>query len=203
MSAAPHLLLSPDDYLAFEEASVEAKHEYHDGEIFAMSGASPSHANVTDNLTIALGRRLRGKPCRVNSSDLRVEVDEGASYVYPDVVLVCGRPEYVRGALVNPAVVFEVLSPSTEAYDRGYKFERYRRIPSLRAYVLIAQDRRHADVFARTEAGLWQIGEPVTEGALTLALPGLPPLEVPFDELYEDVDMTGSAIRPLRSDELR
>jgi Uma2 family endonuclease len=192
MSAAPHLLLTPDEYLAFEEASLEAKHEYHDGEIFAMAGASPGHANVTDNLTVAIGSRLRERPCRVNSSDLRVEVDGGASYVYPDVVIVCGRPEYRRNSLLNPLVVFEVLSPSTEGYDRGFKFERYRRIPTLRAYVLLAHDRRHADVFTRTDDGYWRIGEPFTEGDLRLDLPELGSLALPLGELYEDVDTTGA-----------
>lgn len=194
MSAAviPHLL-SPEEYRAFEEGTA-IRHEYHEGVVFpvgeppTMTGRIPNHANVTDNLTVALGSRLRGKPCRVNSSDLRVEVDDGASYVYPDVVIVCGKPEYRRDSLQNPVVVFEVLSPSTEAYDRGYKFERYRRLSTLRAYVLLAQDRCHVDVFARTEDGYWRIGQPVTEGALMLDLPGLPPLALPLDELYEDVE---------------
>ena len=143
--------------------------------MFATSGASPDHVVLSSNALVGLGSRLRGGPCRVFGPDPKVRIGEGASYVYPDATVVCGGPVYDRGVLLNPTVVLEVLSPSTEGYDRGFKFERYRRLGTLRPYVLVAQDRRHVDVFVRAASGRWEVAEPLADGALTL------------DELYEGV----------------
>lgn len=134
--------VTPEEYLKFERAS-EEKHEYYAGEIFAMTGASKNHNRVTGSTYAALYAQLRERPCDIFPSDMRVKPRSGILYAYPDITVVCGTPEFEDGevdTLLNPTVIIEVLSPSTEAYDRGKKFQNYRTIPSLREYVLIAQD---------------------------------------------------------------
>ena len=132
----------------------------------------------------ALRARLATTDCVVFGSDLRVHVAPTGLYTYPDVAVGCGRLEFGprdRDALTNPISLVEVLSPSTESYDRGAKFAHYRRIPSLRDYVLVAQDERRVEVFHRTSDGTWAISDPVTAG--TVALPGLG-IELSVDEVY-------------------
>jgi Uma2 family endonuclease len=143
--------LTPQEYLAIERAA-ETKSEYLDGFLIAMSGATPAHVLITVNVAAEIHRQFRGRRCRVFTQDLRVRVEEGDLYAYPDVVAVCGEPEFEAGALdclTNPTLIVEVLSESTEAYDRGKKFERYRRRPSLQEYVLIAQDRVSVEHYSR------------------------------------------------------
>src|SRR5215203_5528676 len=128
------------EYLRAEETAVE-KHEFHDGEILAMSGGSPAHSLIATNAGREIGNRLKGKPCRVYNSDLRVAVAASARFVYPDLTIVCGGLEFhpddaKRHTVTNPRVLIEVLSPTTEAYDRGDKFAQYREIPSFQEYVL-------------------------------------------------------------------
>jgi len=178
MALAPPLQpyrFTVEEYLAFERASDE-RHEYLDGVIYAMAGsASPQamagesedHGTICMNLSISLGSQLRGTPCRAFSKDTKVRCGpyrphtrEGF-YAYPDLVVVCGSSQYHdqgRDVLLNPTVIVEVLSPSTEAIDRGDKFHRYRRwLPTLTDYVLVAQDRPVIDHYHRTTAEQWAL----------------------------------------------
>ena len=145
------------DYLAFERAS-DVRHEYVDGVVYDMSGGTAAHALLTARLTAELGLQLRGKPCRPYSADLRVHDAETGAYTYPDLTIVCGELQLLdehRDTLLNPTVVVEVLSPSTEAYDRSRKFAHYRRIASLRDYILVSQDAPLMEVFSRREGDAW------------------------------------------------
>lgn len=147
--------LSPDEYLERERAA-EAKSEYIDGALRAMSGASPAHVLITANIVGMLYQQLRDRPCRVYGSDLKVRVGPARTYVYPDIVAVCDQPEFGDGGdvLLNPALILEVLSPSTEAYDRGRKFRDYIRQASLREYVLVSQDSMTVERYSR-QGDLW------------------------------------------------
>jgi Uma2 family endonuclease len=165
MSTAEDRRLTPDEYLALERAS-DTKHEYDHGRLIAMAGASRAHILIVTNLVRHLGNQLDGSPCETYSNDMRVGVDLRRSYTYPDVVLVCGSPQFLDGrpdTLLNPTVLIEVLSDSTMSYDRGAKFERSLRIGSLRTYVLIAQDRMSVQWFDRSSEG------PFTHGRFGLA----------------------------------
>jgi Uma2 family endonuclease len=138
MSAAPKRKLTAAEYLAIEREA-PLKSEFYNGEMFAMAGASREHNAIKDNLIIEAGSRLKGRRCRTFSSDQRVQLTPTGMFVYPDIVLVCDPPQYSeldRDSLVNPDVVVEVLSPSTEGYDRGFKFAQYQLLPSIREYVL-------------------------------------------------------------------
>ena len=157
MSTQPKARLTPQEYLEIERKA-EYTSEYHDGEMFAMSGARRSHNLVAMNIGANVHRQLRGRPCEVYASDMRVLVNSSGLYTYPDVTVVCGTPQFLDVAtdtLLNPVVLVEVLSPSTEAYDRGRKFEHYRTIASLRQYVLVASDRVQVDVFTRQDGEQW------------------------------------------------
>jgi len=161
MSSQPQKKLTPEEYLALERQA-EVKSEFLDGEMFAMSGASPRHALIAANLVIALGVRLRDRPCYVFSADLRLNVSPTGLFTYPDVVVACGDLKYRderRDTLLNPLVLFEVLSESTEGYDRGRKFEHYRTLPSLAEYLLVAQDKPHVEQYVRQADGRWLLGE--------------------------------------------
>ncbi len=151
MATAALTHYTPDEYLALERTA-RFRSEYLDGRIVAMTGASATHNTVAGNVYAELRGRLRGGPCRAFVSDMRVQIRGGRQYVYPDVVAVCGEPRFMDGTLdtlTNPALIVEVLSPTTEAYDRGEKFQQYRSIESLREYVLIAQDRVLVERFVR------------------------------------------------------
>lgn len=174
------------EYLAFERASPE-KHEYLGGEIFAMAGGTGDHSAIAAGLIRELGNALFGRGCRVLTSDMRVKIPGSARYVYPDASVVCATPEYAddgRDTLTNPRVVVEVLSESTEAYDRGDKFAAYQTIPSLAHYVIASQTKARLEVFTRQDDGAWLLraygpGERAD-------LPALPcSLEV--DRVYADV----------------
>lgn len=173
----------PEEYLRRERESV-AKHEYLSGRIYAMAGGSPSHNVIGSNIIIAVGGRLRGKPCRTFTSDQRVRVTATA-YCYPDVTVGCGEPRFDQDdTLQNPTVIFEVLSPTTEGYDRGEKFARYRLLEPLQEIVFVAQDRVRVERYARTEAG-WTLKDDLSELTETLRLDSVG-ISVPVSELYED-----------------
>lgn len=160
--------ISPEEYLAAERVA-EAKSEYYAGQVVEMSGASEAHNLIVAQLVAALVGQLRGRPCRTYPSDMRVGVGPGLAYVYPDVVVVCGTPRFADGRrdiLLNPAVLVEVLSPSTETDDRGRKWELYRRLESLREYLLISQDARRVEQYVRREDGLWLFSEANEEDAV-------------------------------------
>jgi len=151
--------LTPEEYLAFERAS-EQKHEYADGEIFAMSGGSREHSLTATNLIGELRAALLDRPCEVHGSDLRVKSLATGRYVYPDASVVCGRPSFEdasRDTLLNPIVIVEVLSDSTEAYDRGDKFAHYESIPSVQDYVIASQKEARIDHFHRQADGSWNV----------------------------------------------
>jgi Uma2 family endonuclease len=148
--------MTPEEYLSFERAS-DVKHEYADGEVFAMSGGTVQHSSVAVNITVDLGVQLRGRRCRALNSDMRIKTPTGR-YFYPDGSVVCGPPELEGEAgdvLLNPKVIIEVLSDSTEGYDRGDKFEHYRSLASLEEYVLASQKAPRIEVFTRHDDGSW------------------------------------------------
>ena len=151
MSTLPQTAFSPDEYLALERKS-KYRSEYVNGRIFAMSGASREHNLISGNIFAEIRSQLRGRDCEVYVGDMRVKVGPMGMYTYPGVVAVCGEPRFEDpqvDTLVNPTVIVEVLSPSTEAYDRGEKFAHYRRLDSLLDYVLVAQDRVLIEHFSR------------------------------------------------------
>lgn len=161
--AIPHKrrTFSADEYLRLEREA-QTRSEFWAGEIFALAGASEKHNLIVTNLIIALGTQLRGKPCNLYANDLRVEVQAGHHYTYPDVVVTCGDEKFLdseRDTLQNPVLIIEVLSPSTAAYDRGDKFASYRTLASLQTYLLVAQDRCHLERFERQGDGHWLFSE--------------------------------------------
>lgn len=159
MVAVQSPLLTPAEYLAFERES-ESKHEYVAGEVIAMAGASRRHNLIQMDTGTSLNVQLRGRPCEVYPSDMRVKIGTLGVYTYPDITVVCGEPELEdteQDTLLNPTVIIEILSPATESYDRGLKFHRYQLIPSLRDYLLIAQDRPSVEHFARDNDGRWTL----------------------------------------------
>lgn len=161
MSTDPLRHLSPADYLAFDRQA-ETKHEYVGGEVFAMAGASVRHNLIVVNLATELNIQMRGRPCQVYASDLRVAASAAGPFYYPDVVAVCEQARLLdaeRDTLLNPAVVIEVLSPSTEAFDRGLKFAHYRAIESLQEVVFIAQDAVRVEHFVRQPDGQWLLSD--------------------------------------------
>lgn len=142
-SLAAETMLTPEEYIALERKAT-LKSEYLNGEILAMSGASNAHNLITLDIATEINIQLRGRECLIYSSDMRVKTERTSAYFYPDVVVFCGEPRFednVFDTLLNPILVIEVLSPSTEAYDRGEKFARYQEIASLREYILVSQDR--------------------------------------------------------------
>jgi Uma2 family endonuclease len=155
--------LTVDEYFRLSERDND-KLEYLDGEIIAMSGASPSHNIITSNLNRVIGNHLVERPCLIYSSDMRVKLNQRA-YIYPDVSVVCGEPRYYHhqrdsvAILENPTLVIEVLSPSTERIDRGRKSIYYRRLPSLQEYLLVSQDEPHVEHYVRQEDGTWSLNE--------------------------------------------
>ena len=161
MTTHAHARLSAEEYLHIERAA-EWKSEFADGEMFAMSGASPRHVLITANLVRELGNLLRQGPCSTYAADLRVSTDRHRHYTYPDVVVACEPLQYVdehRDTITNPVLIAEVLSDSTEKYDRGAKFERYRAIPTLADYLLVAQDRVHVELYTRQPNAAWILRE--------------------------------------------
>ena len=160
MSAQPDARkMTLAEYLAFEEAS-EEKHEYVNGYVYAMSGGTIEHSRISASLIRALGNVLAGRPCVVFTSDLRVRIERTGTSTYPDATVVCGKVETSKAdphSTTNPTVVFEVLSPTSEAYDRGAKANHYRQLPSLREYVLISQDEPRVEVQRLNADGHWEL----------------------------------------------
>lgn len=155
--AEPIRKLTESEYLEIERAA-EFKSEFFDGEVFAMSGGSPRHSLIAVNFVSELRRVLRGKPCRPYNSDLRIKVEASGLITYPDLSVVCGPLEFLDehgDTVVNPTLIIEVLSPSTEGYDRGKKFDNYRLIPSLREYVLVSQERPFIARYFKKDDGEW------------------------------------------------
>jgi Uma2 family endonuclease len=159
MSTVPKQFITPEQYL-HRERNAEFRSEYLRGEMFAMAGASANHNLIVGNCVQNIGQQLKKKPCRVYPSDLKLRIQATGLYTYPDLSVVCGEPQLESDhgdVLLNPVVLIEVLSDSTEAYDRGKKFEHYRTIPSLKHYVLVAQDRHSIDCFSLNPDGSWSL----------------------------------------------
>jgi len=164
MSAIPKTKLTPEEYLEIERKA-EYKSEYFDGEIFAMAGAKRNHNKIVGNLTGLVWQNLKGKDCEFYPSDMRVFVPKTGLYTYPDVVVVCGEPKFqdkVFDTLLNPTLLIEVLSESTESYDRGKKFQHYRSIESLQEYILVSQDEARIEKYVRRGDGFWLLSEAVS-----------------------------------------
>ena len=189
MSAVPKPKLTPEEYLEGER-SAETRSEYYAGEVFSMAGASREHILIAANVLAGIHRQFAGRPCEVYQSDMRVKVSATGLYTYPDVVAICGEARFEDGehdTLANPLVLVEVLSESTEGYDRGTKSEHYRRIESLREYVLIAQDKVHVEHFVRQPDNTWLLRE-TEEPNDTLTLPAIQ-CELTVAEIYDKVEM--------------
>jgi Uma2 family endonuclease len=188
MSTKQKTLISPQEYLALEREA-EYKSEYYAGEVFALAGASLRHNLIAGNVLAALHTQLKGGDCQVYPSDLRLKVPQIPYYTYPDVTVVCGEPQVEddhRDNLLNPIVIVEVLSRSTERHDRTSKFESYRRIETLREYVLIAQDSYRVEHYRKQLDGSWIFSE-TTDTTETLKLASIG-CELDLSDIYAQVD---------------
>jgi len=161
MSRQVKSYVSSQEYLALERQA-DSKHEYVDGEIFAWAGASRKHTLVAGNIFGELRHQLKGRPCEAYQSEMRVKAAASRAYVYPDVVVVCGEPQFEDDyvdTLLNPTVVFEVLSKSTKSYNRLAKSAYYRTIESLAEYLLVAQEEYRIEQYVKQDAGRWLLTE--------------------------------------------
>jgi Uma2 family endonuclease len=189
-------LVTPAEYLALERSARE-KSEYVNGRVYARPGASRLHNLIVGNILGELHTQLRGRPCEAYVSDMRVKVQRTGMYTYPDVVALCEEPrleDEELDTLLNPSVIVEVLSPSTESYDRGEKFAHYRRLDSLREYVLVAQTTRRIEHFRR-EGENWvltEISDP--GGELSLSSIGC---VLKLADIYERVELPSDGASPL------
>lgn len=183
--ARPHF--TPAQYLELERAATY-RSQLVDGEVFAMAGASQWHVRIVTNLTGELHNRFKGRSCQVFTTDLRLRVPDTELWTYPDVMALCGEPKLDDekfDTLLNPQVIFEVLSPSTEGFDRGKKFARYRRLASLTDYVLVAQDEMRVEHYVRQTDNTWRLQEfTAGEQAVPLASLGC---ELPLADIYDRV----------------
>ena len=188
MSTQPKHFLTEEEYLEIERKA-EFKSEYYAGEMFAMAGAKEGHNLLVTNLVREVSQQFRSRPCRVYSNDMRVRVSTTGLYAYPDVVAVCGEPQFLddnRDNLLNPALIVEVLSPSTEASDRGGKFELYQSIESLREYVLVSTSHVHVDLYTRQPDSRWLLTSlSGLEDSLELESVGA---RITLSDLYEKVE---------------
>jgi Uma2 family endonuclease len=161
MSSLPTPFLTPEQYLDAERKA-ESRSEYVDGQMYAMSGVSWQHGRITVNVTKQLDDQLADTQCEVRAGDQRVRAKPGGPYYYPDVVVVCGQPQFEDGefdTLLNAKLIVEVLSPTTESYDRGAKFQKYRQMQSLAEYLLISQTRVHVEHHVLSPDGSWSLSE--------------------------------------------
>lgn len=157
MSASAQEYITTDQYFTLEEGS-DVKHEYYRGAIYAMTGGTARHNLIVANIIALLHGQLRGTPCHVFPSDLRLKIESAGLYTYPDISVICGPILYAENrqdTVTNPIVLIEILSPSTENYDRGKKFEHYRTIETLQEYIVVAQDRIHIEHYIRQDDHRW------------------------------------------------
>jgi Uma2 family endonuclease len=191
MAIQPRTRLTPEEYLVIERKAVY-KSEYLNGEMSAMSGASPRHVLIVTNVVAELRRQLKQRPCTVYATDLRVKVWPTGLYTYPDVIVVCGQPQFddeQRDTLLNPTLLVEVLSEPAKDYDRGEKFEHYRTLTSLAEYVLIAQDKPHFEHFVRQPDNRWLLAE-TNRLEDTIHLPSID-CDLVLTEVYDKVETLG------------
>jgi Uma2 family endonuclease len=172
---APETLFSAAEYLIWEAAQIE-RHEYLDGEVFAMAGAEDRHVTATMNFAFALRQHLSGSPCRTYMSDMKLSVASANQYFYPDVMVTCSALDQASALIKSePKLIVEILSPSTAAYDRGLKFGFYRALPSLQEYVVVDLDTRTTDCYRKGGDGLWVLypfasGETVELASVALTI---------------------------------
>ena len=181
--------VTPDEYLAGERLS-ESRSEYLNGVVCAMTGASANHIQIVGNLTIELGTQLRARDCRVFPIDMKVRLPDSRKFFYPDVTIVCGELQFHdnrRDIILNPVLIIEVLSESTEAFDRGAKFQAYQTLDSLKEYVLVAQDRPVVEQFVRQADGKWTYTS-VTGLEGSLSLPSVE-CTLNLSAVYDKVDL--------------
>ena len=187
-----------DEYLRMERDSLE-KHEFHDGEILAMAGNTPDHSLIASNLIREIGIRLKGKSCRVYESNLRLRAGRSQRYVYPDLSVICGPVQFdpldtKQETATNPRVLVEILSPTTEAYDRGEKFDRYREIASLEEYILVWQHAPRVELFRRQADGTWTFSAAVgTDSTIKFALG----IELPLSDVYDGITFPPAPPAPI------
>jgi len=177
--------LTADDYLSGELTS-DIRHEYVDGEVYAMAGAGEAHNLIALNVASFLRSHARGGPCRVFISDMKLHVATWKAFYYPDVMVVCDPDDAQTYYKQSPSLVVEVLSPSTESIDRREKMLAYRTLPSLREYLLIAQDKRQLELYRRADDGDWILAERAETGAVQLDSVNA---SLALDEVYEDVNL--------------
>ena len=185
--AQPNFKSTPEEYLHTERRA-ENRHEYYDGEIFAMAGASRTHNRIVSNTMVGLGRKIKGGKCEIYANDLRVRIEEMRAFVYPDLVITCGEEEYLDDefdTLLNPVVIIEVLSETTAQHDRTTKFDAYRRISSLQEYLMIAQAQIRVDHYIRQTEDLWSYRS-YGEETSTITLESIG-VEMILDEVYAKV----------------
>jgi Uma2 family endonuclease len=189
MSSERKTHLTPEEYLALERQA-EIRSEYLDGDMVAMSGGTREHNLIVGNVVRELGIQLKNRPCEVYPSDMRVKVTATGLYTYPDVTVVCGEPEFEdprRDTLMNPVLILDVLSPSTEAYDRGTKFAHYRKVHSLVEYLLVAQRECNIEQYVRQSSGPWLRSE-TRDLSGTLELHSIQ-CSIKLAEIYARVDV--------------
>jgi Uma2 family endonuclease len=179
-----------EEYLTMEEKALD-RHEFHDGEILAMSGGTYRHSRINTNFLVAIGNRLRGTPCEPLDSNMRVRIANRASYVYPDISILCGGPQFdaddpKQTTITNPRIAIEVLSESTERYDRVGKFNLYREIPSLQEYVLVSQWEPLVETFLRQPEDAWLFNP--HQGVQSPLLLRSLQISIPLAEIYAGVE---------------
>lgn len=181
--------LTPEEYLALDREA-DHKSEFLDGEMFAMAGASPRHVLIVSNIVGALSAALRGQPCVVFSTDLRLKVSPTGLFTYPDVMVACGELRFAderNDTLLNPCLVVEVLSKSTRDYDRGEKFAHYRSLRSVEDYLLVSQDGFHVELYSRQPDDRWLFSElDLLEGAVDLKSVGC---SLGLEEIYAKIEL--------------
>ncbi len=183
-------LFTEEEYLSLEEEAVE-KSEFFRGKICAMAGGTPEHGKVSVRMIVTLDNALRTKPCTVYNSDVRIKIEETGLDTYPDASVVCNKPKLHiyknTQTVLNPTLIVEVLSPTTENYDRGDKFENYKLIPSLTDYLLVSQNCAKVEHFVRQSDGTWNCTESEGLGA-TVKIESLE-CDLPLSEIYLKVDL--------------
>ena len=184
--------ISPEEYLKMEEAS-PVRHEYFNGEIFQMAGASERHNNIAGNIHGELYNQLKNRNCKVYQNDMRLYVEKEEIYVYPDVMVVCGKPEIKKykslDNILNPVLIVEVLSPTTANYDKGAKFEQYRTIESFKEYLLVSQDAKKVMRYTKQPDGSWILMDFI--GEMTEIELFSIECALAIDDIYDKVDFEG------------
>jgi Uma2 family endonuclease len=193
MSAIPKRRYTMEEYIEIDKYS-EERYEYFAGEILDMAGASLDHNQIVSNLILSLGNNLAKRPCRVLPADMRIKVPKALPYRYPDVVVVCGEPviEAIHGMemLINPSLIIEVLSPTTEAYDRGDKFHAYQSVESFQEYLLVSQDKPYVTRYVRQPEGAWLRSDiEGIESEIKLSSLGF---AISLGEIYRSIDFSNA-----------